>query len=66
MYLLGCKHGEVHTPLSCIGLSKSDSNLYTNFEFYEENNHKHLKDTLIYNAKQFVLEFFFSRQVYIF
>ena len=29
--------------LKCIGLSESASTLYTNFEFCEGKNHKHLK-----------------------
>jgi hypothetical protein len=43
------------SPLPCIGLGESDSTLHTNFEFCEGKNHKHLKNTLIYKAKQFVL-----------
>ena len=50
------------TPLPCIGLSESDSTLYTKFEFCEGKNHKHLekknqksKNTLIYKAKQCML-----------
>ena len=58
------------TPLPCIGLSESDSKLYTNFNFCEGKNHKQLKNTLIYKAKQFVLTtnkiIFFKRKVYIF
>ena len=42
------------TPLPCISLSESDSKLYTNFEFCEGTNSKHLKNTLIYKAKQFM------------
>ena len=42
-------------PLPCIGINESDSKLYTNFELCEEINHKHLKNTLIYKAKQFML-----------
>jgi hypothetical protein len=39
------------TPLPCICFSESDSKLYTNFEFYEGKNLKHLRSTLIYKAK---------------
>ena len=38
----GCKHGHVHVtkiPLPCIGLSESDSKLYTSFKFCEGKNH---------------------------
>jgi hypothetical protein len=32
-----------------------DSKLDTNFEFCEEENHRHLKNTLIYKTKQFMM-----------
>ena len=52
-----------YTTLSpYIDLSESDSKLYTNFEFFEGNNYKHLKNTLIYKAKQFMLTIIFSRR----
>ena len=35
----------------CISSSKSNSKLYTNFEIYEEKNHRHLEKLLIYKAK---------------
>jgi hypothetical protein len=35
-------------------LRNSDSKLYTNFEFREENIHKHLKNILIYKANRFM------------
>ena len=38
-------------PIPCIGLSESDSKLYTNFEFSKGKNHKHFKNTLIYKVK---------------
>ena len=38
-----------------MGLSESDSKLYATFDFYDKKNHKHLKNTLIYKAKQFML-----------
>ena len=50
-------------PLSCIGLSESDSNPYTNFKFCEGKNHKHLENTLIYKAKQYML--FFKKSLHI-
>ena len=31
------------TPLPCIGLSESDSKLYTNFKFCEGKNHENLE-----------------------
>ena len=43
------------TPVPWISLSESDSKLYTTFEICEGENHKHLKNTLIYKAKQFML-----------
>ena len=54
------------TPLPCTGLSKSDSELYINFGFCEGKNFKHLKNTLIYKAKQSMLSKNISRKVYIF
>ena len=36
----------------CKGLSESDPKLYTNFEFYEKEIHKHLENIWIYKAKQ--------------
>lgn len=50
------------TPLSCIGLSDSCSELKTNFELYEGKNHKQLKTTLIYKAKQCVLKIHFQEK----
>ena len=35
----------------CLGLSESDSKLYTNFEFYEIEIHKYLENIWIYKAK---------------
>ena len=52
--------------LPCIGLNESDSKLFITFEFCKGKNHKYLKNTLIYKAKQFMLTIFFSRKVYIF
>ena len=43
------------TLVPCIGLSENDLKLYTNFECCEGKFHKHLKITLIYKAKQFML-----------
>ena len=43
------------THVLCIGLTKSDSKLYINFEFCEAKNHKYFKNTLIYKAKKFML-----------
>jgi hypothetical protein len=54
------------TPLSSINLNESDTKLYTNFEFCEGKNHKQLKNTLIYKAKQFTLTRRISRKAYIF
>ena len=39
------------TSLTYIGFSGIDSKLYTNFEFCEGKNHKHLKNTLIYKRQ---------------
>ena len=38
----------------CSGLSESDPKLYTNFEFYEIEIHKHLENIWNYKAKQFM------------
>ena len=38
----------------CSGSSESDPKLYTNFEFYEIEIHKHLENIWIYKAKQFM------------
>ena len=42
-------------PDPCLVLSESGSILCTNFEFCEEKNHRHLKNILIYKAKQFIM-----------
>ena len=47
------KHGQVHNS---IALDMFDSKLYTNFKFCRGKNHKHLYNTLIYKAKQFMLK----------
>ena len=52
-------------PLSCRGLSESNSKLYTNFEICGGKNHKHLKNTLIYNAKKFMLTTKFKKSLQI-
>ena len=39
----------------CLVLSESDSISFTNFEICEEKNHTHMKDILIYKAKQFIM-----------
>ena len=44
------------TPLPYIDLNESNSKLYTKYEFCEGNNLKHLKNTLIYKAKQFIFD----------
>jgi hypothetical protein len=38
----------------CLGLSESDPKLYTNFEFYEIEIHKHLESIWIYKVKRFM------------
>ena len=38
----------------CSNLNESDPKLYTNFEFYEIEIHKHLENICIYKAKQFM------------
>ena len=53
----GHKHSQEHNSVTiCIGLTESDSKLYTNFKFSEGKNHEHLKNTLIYNKSPHVLE----------
>jgi len=56
----------VTTALPCISSSESDFKLYIHFEFYERKNHKQLKNTLIYKAKQFMLTNTIPIKVYIF
>ena len=46
----------------CSGLSESDLKLYTNFEFYEVEIHKHLENICIYKAKQYMFTNFFFKQ----
>jgi hypothetical protein len=47
----------------CIGLSESNSKLYTNFEICEDKIHKQLKKNIvIYKAKQFLLTNFFQEK----
>jgi hypothetical protein len=57
---------EYTTPLACIGVSESDSKLFTNFEFCEGENYTHLENTLMYKAKQFMLTNYLTRKVDIF
>ena len=52
---LGASIVKYTTPLPCNGLSDSDTKLFTNFEFCEGTNHKHLKNTLIHKAKLLTL-----------
>ena len=54
------------TLVPCISLSESDLKLYNNIKCYEGKYHKHLKNTLIYKAKQFMLTKKNLRKVYIF
>jgi hypothetical protein len=48
----GASNVKYTTSLHCRSLSESDSKLYTNFEFCEGKNRKHLENTLIYKAKK--------------
>ena len=50
------------TSLPSIDLSENDSKAYN----FEGKNHKHLKNTLIYKAKRFMLTNKISRKAYIF
>ena len=45
MHSLGAGTVKYTTSLPCIGSGDSESKLYTNFEFCEGKNHKHLKNT---------------------
>ena len=48
----------------CSGLSESDPNLYTNFEFYKIEIHKHLENIWIYKAKQILFtEYNFKQHI---
>ena len=53
-FLLGASTVKWTTLDSCSGLSESDPKLYTNFEFYKIEIHKHLENIWIYKAKQFI------------
>ena len=66
LFKLGASTVKYIAPLHCISLNERVSKLYAIFEFYEEKNHKHLKNILIYKAKQFMLTKQISRKVYIF
>ena len=52
--MLGASMVKYTTPLPYICLSECDSKMYIIFESCEEKNHKHLRNTLIYKAKQFM------------
>ena len=54
------------TPNPCLVTSKKDSNLYTNFEFCEEKNHRFKIHILIYKAKQLMMTKTIPRKIYIF
>ena len=54
------------TPDPCLAFRESVSKLYTNFEFCEENNHRHIKNILIYKAKQSIMTKQIPRKVHIF
>jgi hypothetical protein len=51
LVLPGASMVKYTTPLPCIGFNGIGSKLYTNFEFCEGKNHKHLKNTLIYKSQ---------------
>ena len=53
------------TPYTCLGFNDSESKLYNNLEFCEENDHKHLKYIVIYKAKQFVMKKSFKTSLHI-
>ena len=62
-YICGCKYGQVHNTITLHRLIDNVSKLYPNFEICVGENHKHLKNTLIYKAKQFMLTKIISRKV---
>ena len=64
--MLGASTIKWTTHVLCTSSSESDSKLYTNFELCEKKNHEDLKSTLIYKAKQFMLDVSFpNKSVYI-
>jgi hypothetical protein len=51
---MGASTGKWTALDPCSSLSESDPRLYTNFEFYETEFHKHLESIWIYKAKRFM------------
>ena len=54
MYMVGASTVKWIALDPCLDLSEVDPKLYTNFEFYEIETHKHLENIYIYKAKQFL------------
>ena len=63
--LEGHKHVQVHNSITIHRFKWKWSKPYTNFESCEGKFQKHLRNTLAYKAKQFMLTIIFSRKVYI-
>ena len=59
------KHDRVDSSCTLHGFKWSDSNIYTNFEFCEGENHEHFKNTLIYKAKKLTFIFFLKNSIHI-
>ena len=53
------------TQSPCIGLSESNSKIYTNFEFCAEKNHKDLKTHWFTKQAIFVDKLFFKKSLHI-
>jgi len=66
LVLVGASLVKWSKPNACLGSSKSDSKLYTYFQFYEEKNLRTSKNIWIYKVKQFMMTKAISRTVYIF
>ena len=50
----GLKHSPVHNSINMHRFKWKWLKIHANFEFFEWKIHKHLKNTLIYKAKQFM------------
>ena len=50
--MLGVSTVKWTTPYPCLVFSEGDLKLYTNFEFCDDTNHRHLKNILIYKANE--------------
>ena len=59
---VGASTEKVDNLWSRMVFNEGDSNLYTNFEFCDEINHRHFKNILIYKAKQMLMTKWFREK----